>query len=171
MYDSLYFLLFLSPFLCYTLYTDYHYGSNLMKDCNNCLHRINETCYLINPQFDCNSFVQFEFDQPNYPTAPTIRSKPSSGERPDEPYSLADIAATVDSSRCPPPRYAYARGNGCGTETDGRVQSRRGGSSGQATVVSCSTSTERKCGSIAPSSVIGSSSLERERRSSHQTEL
>ena len=69
-----------------------------MKDCNNCLHRINETCYLIEPQFDCNLFVQFDSDAANHTIAPTMTRPPDKRELADEPLGMADIAPTVNLS-------------------------------------------------------------------------
>ena len=63
-----------------------------MTDCNQCLHRMNETCYLIQPQFDCNSFVQFDFPE-HQPPDNSFRSKPQRGEYPNEP-----IAPTITNT-------------------------------------------------------------------------
>lgn len=68
-----------------------------MSDCNECLHRINETCYLIQPQFDCNSFIQFDFPE-HQPPDGSFRSKPERGEYTDDQHPNPPISPTISTA-------------------------------------------------------------------------
>ena len=76
--------------MCY-----YFFEVFFVHDCNDCLHRVNGTCYLIQPQFDCNLFVQFDFPE-HQPPDNSFRSKPEVGEYPDEPVAPTITAAPIE---------------------------------------------------------------------------